>query len=96
MSLGEYRQIGEPVRRTLQIAREFAQVPGFWVMANPKLPAEERQRMKGLLARLPATADGQAFIKLAGIKNIRELPQAEQELLDPFAASTRAGLAPPR
>lgn len=94
MSGGEFRQIGEPVRNTLQIAQQFAQVPGFWVMVNPRLPTAERQRLKGLLLKFPSTVDGAAFFKLSGFKGIRDLPPEEQVALEPLVAATRAGLTP--
>lgn len=96
MSMGEFRVIGEPIRNTLAIAREFAQVPGFWVLLNPRLSADERRQLKALVLRLPQTEEGAAFFKLSGFKNIRDLSPAEQAALDAFAAPTRAGLAPPR
>jgi phosphonate transport system substrate-binding protein len=96
MSMGEFRAIAEPVRNTLAIAREFAQVPGFWVMLNPKFSTEERRRLKALVLRLPSAEEGAAFFKLSGFKNIRDLPMGEQTALDAFVAATRAGLAPAR
>lgn len=96
MSMGEFRQIGEPVRQTLRVVTEFARVPGFWVMVNPKLAPAERQRMRTVLLAFPATEDGKAFFKLAGVQNIRDITAQEQAALDPFVATTRAGLSPPR
>jgi phosphonate transport system substrate-binding protein len=96
MSMGEFRQIGESTRKALKIEREFARVPAFWVLANPRLSMEDRHKLKSLLLGFAGTEDGQAFIKLSGFRGIRDLPPAEQETLDSFVGATRAGLASAR
>lgn len=93
MSMGEFRQIDESVRKSLKITVEFAKVPGFLVMANPKLDGAEKRRLQGQMLRLPQDSEGKKFSTLAGVVNIREVNRAELESLDPFVASTRAGLA---
>lgn len=92
MSMGEFRAIGEEMRKTLKIVTEFAKVPGFWVMANPKLGAAEQQRVKALILQFPQTDDGKKFSSLSGVATIRDITAAEQIPLDDFAAQTRAGL----
>lgn len=92
MSMGEFRAIGEDTRKSLRIVTEFARVPGFWMMANPKLATAEQQRLKALLLQFPKTEDGKKFFSLAGFSNIREISAAEQRPLDDFVEQTRAGL----
>lgn len=92
MSMGEFRAISEETRKALKIVTEFAKVPGFWVMANPKLGAPEQQRIKALLLQFPKTEDGKTFFSLAGFANIRDISAAEQRPLDDFVEQTRAGL----
>jgi phosphonate transport system substrate-binding protein len=94
MSGGEFRQIGEPVRKTLRIATEIGRVSGFWVMANPRLSADERRQLGTLLLAFPGSDDGKAFLKATGFQNIRAITSAEQSALDPFVQPTRAGLTP--
>ncbi len=92
MSMGEFRAISEETRKTLKIVTEFAKVPGFWLMANPKLSASERDRMKALLLQFPKTEDGKKFFSMAGFANIRDISAAEQRPLDDFVEPTRSGL----
>ena len=92
MSMGEFRSIGEAMRKELKIATEFARVPGFLVLANPQMPKADKDRIKNLLLKFLTTEDGKKFTALAGVANIRELNPGELEPLDAFAAQTRAGL----
>ena len=93
MSMGEFRQIGEPLRKTLKIATEIARVPGFLVMVNPGLAAADKRGLQALMLRLPQASEGKEFFSLSGVSNIREATRVELESLDPFVAPTRAGLA---
>ena len=94
MSMGEFRQIGEETRKALKIVTEFAKVPGFWLLVNPKMSAADKQRVQALLLQFPKTEDGQKFFTLSGFRNIREISAAEQKPLDEFLEQTRAGLGP--
>lgn len=93
MSMGEFRQIGEETRKTLKVTAEFAKVPGFLVMLNPRLDAAEKRLLQTQMLRLSEDGEGKKFFPLAGVSAIREVKQAELESLDPFVAQTRAGLA---
>ena len=92
MSMGEFRAIAEETRKTLKIVTEFAKVPGFWLLVNPKLSAAEQQRIKTLLLQFPKTDDGKKFSSLSGVNIIRDISAAEQKPLDEFLEQTRAGL----
>jgi len=92
MSLGEFRAKPESMRQTLRIVTEFAQVPGFLVIANPALGPSERERLQTLLLAFPRTDSGKRFLSLTGVANIRAVTPQELQLLDPYAEPTRAGL----
>ncbi len=92
MSMGEFRAIGEAARKELKIATEFARVPGFLVMVGPQLPAAERERIKAMMLKFPATEEGKKFFSLSGVVNIREIKPGELDSLDAFVPATRAGL----
>lgn len=94
MSGGEFRQIGEPVRKTLRVATEIGRVSGFWVMANPRLSADERRQLSTLLLAFPGSDDGKAFLNATGFQNIRAITSVDQSALDPFVQPTRVGLTP--
>ena len=92
MSMGEFRAKPESLRKTLRIVTEMAKVPGFFVMANPRMSLAEKQRVKALLLAFPATEDGKRFFGLSGFANIREVADADLSFLDPFNEQTRKGL----
>lgn len=92
MSLGEFRAKPEAMRNSLRIVREVAKVPGFFVMANPRLPAAQRQKLKSLFLNFPQTEDGRKFLSMAGFQTIREATDADLKFLDPFNEPTRRGL----
>ena len=92
MSMGEFRARPEALRNTLRIVTEFAKVPGFLVMANPALPAAERQRLKALLLALGQSEEGRRFQALAGVSQIREVTEAELKTLDNVTEATRKAL----
>ena len=92
MSMGEFRQIGEDTRKTLKIVTEFAKVPAFWLMTNPRLTVARTRQLKKLILQLPNTDEGKKFFSLSGVSNIRDLPVAEQKALDDYVAQTRAGM----
>lgn len=92
MSMGEFRAKPEALRQSLRIVRQVATVPGFFVMANPNLPAAQRQRLKALILALPASADGARFFELSGFRGIREIVDADLTFADPFNDLTRRGL----
>ena len=92
MSMGEFRAKPEALRQSLRIVRQITTVPGFFVMANPALPAAQRQRLKALILALPASADGARFFELSGFRGIREIADADLTFADPFNDLTRRGL----
>ena len=92
MSMGEFRAKPEALRQTLRIVRQITTVPGFYVMANPKLAADERARLKSLVLGFPPSEDGKRFFELSGFKNIRAMVSEDQTFLDPFNDVTRSSL----
>ena len=49
MSMGEFRAKPEAMRKSLRVVTEMAKLPGFLVMANPQMPAADKERLKALL-----------------------------------------------
>lgn len=92
MSRGELRAKPPEMQARLRVVHEIAQVPGFFVMANPRLEAAQRRRLKSLVLGFPATDDGKRFLGLAGFTGIREAAEADLRFLDPFNDTTRKGL----
>lgn len=92
MSMGEFRAKPEAMRQSLRIVHEFARLPGFYVMGNPKLAPPVRQRLRSLMLQFPATEDGKRFFSLSGFSNIREITEADLKFVDPFNDITRKAL----
>lgn len=92
MSMGEFRAKPEALRQNLRIVHEFARLPGFYVMGNPKLPTPLRQRLRALMLQFPTTEDGKRFFALSGFANIREITDADLKFVDPFNEITRKAL----
>lgn len=92
MSMGEFRAKPEAMRKALRIVTEIAKLPGFFVMANPRLPEADRQRLKALALAFPQTEDGKRFFALSGFSGIREISDTDLKFLDPYTEQTRKGL----
>ena len=92
MSRGELRAKPPEMQAKLRVIHEIAQVPGFFVMANPKLDAPQRRRLRSLVQGFPATEDGRRFLSLSGFTGIREVTDADLRVLDPYNDLTRRGL----
>lgn len=90
LSGGEYRAIPDAIKAQLQILVQFANVPGFVVLASPKLTSVEARTIKELLLRFSTTSDeGQTFFANTGFTGIRE-PAAElMESMDVYVETTR-------
>ncbi len=92
MSMGEFRAKTEELRKTLRIVKVIAELPGFLVMANPKLPETDRRRLQSLIRAFPGTDLGKRFLSLSGLQNIGPVDEAGIKLLGSFVDVTRAGL----
>ncbi|MDX2103450.1 MAG: PhnD/SsuA/transferrin family substrate-binding protein [Alphaproteobacteria bacterium] len=89
MSGGEFRAIGEGLRSRLQVFREFARVPGFFVLPGKPMPAAEVEQLAGWVLGLPASPEGQEFMRLANLQAIRRLTDADRAGVDGVVAETR-------
>lgn len=95
LSGGEFRAIPDAVKAQLQTLTSFAEVPGFVVMASPRMPAAEVQRLKAqLLAFSSGSDEGKAFFASSGFTALREVAPGVLESMDPFVEATRKSLTP--
>jgi len=96
LSGGEYRAIADAVKAQLQILTVFAEVPGFVVLASPRLPAADARAVKAQLQAFAAGSDeGKAFFAATGFTGMLEPPAGMMEAMDAYADATRKVLAPP-
>jgi phosphonate transport system substrate-binding protein len=94
LSGGEFRAIPEPVRAQITLLNHFAEVPGFVVLASPRLAAAERQALQQQWLAFGAGAEeGKAFFAASGFTGIREVPAGMMENMDSYADATRRSLA---
>lgn len=92
MSMGEFRAKSEQMRSTLRIVHQIAEVPGFFVMTRPGLPAAQQDRLKQLMMAFAGSAEASEFFRLSGFKNIRPPASSDMSFLDPYLDATRQGL----
>ena len=96
LSGGEYRAIPGPIKEQLQVLATFAEVPGFVVLASPRLaPALVNAIKEALLHFAGGTPEGTAFFAATGFSAIRELPPGLMASMDPYVGTTKAILANP-
>lgn len=89
LSGGEFRQLPEALRQQLAVFTVFAEVPGFLVLAHPRLGAERVRQIKAQLLQLPGSEEGQRFLDLTGFKGLREPSESELRALDVYVDQTR-------
>lgn len=95
MSMGEFNAKTPALRETLRIVSVVARLPGFLVMANPRLPADLREQLQSLVLAFPPTEPGRRFLGQSGFTGIRPVTQADLRFLDPYLDVTRRGLGLP-
>ena len=96
LSGGEYRAIPNAIKEQLQVMTTFAEVPGFVVLANPRLSPELVQSVKQEWLNFSnGSPEGQAFFASTGFTAIRELPPGLMASMDPYVTATKALMAEP-
>lgn len=94
LSGGEYRAIPEPVKEQLQVVTTFAEVPGFVVLASPRLAPDLVHSIRQELLRFSnGSPEGKAFFAATGFTALRELPDGLMASMDPYVGTTKAILA---
>jgi phosphonate transport system substrate-binding protein len=89
MSMGEFRTIREEIRQTLDVHREFARVPNFFVLRGKEMPADRAAALRAAIARFPSTDLGREFLALANVQDIRPVPESDLAVLDGVVDETR-------
>lgn len=93
-SAGEFRAIPDGVKAQLVVHSTFAEVPGFMVMASPRLGGEARGALReNLLQFARGSEEGKAFFAATGFQALRDIGPGLMESLDAFAEATRRALA---
>ena len=93
---GEYRAIPDALRSQLQVVNTFAEVPGFIVLAGPKLTASQARAVKEQLLHFAAgSEEGKVFFASTGFAGMQEVTASLLASMDPYLAATRQVMAAP-
>jgi phosphonate transport system substrate-binding protein len=93
---GEYRAMPEALMAQLQLVSTFAEVPGFVVVASPRLSPAQRQAIQAQLLHFASASDeGRAFFASTGFTGMREPAPGLMESMDPYLESTRQVMSAP-
>jgi phosphonate transport system substrate-binding protein len=96
LSSGEYRAIPAAIKTQIEILTTLSEVPGFIIMASPKLATEDVRAIKAHLLRFSTgSEEGKTFMSNTGFTGMTELPSGLMESMDQYAAATRKMLAIP-
>lgn len=93
MSRGEFNQLSDAWRATLEVVEQFATVPGFLVMAPAGSPATEIAALQQALAAFFASPALETFTTATGVRGLREAGRAELAALEPYLEPTRRRIA---
>lgn len=90
LSGGEFRAIPEAVKAQIQVLTTFTEVPGFVVMASPRLAPADALSIKELLLQFATRSDeGKAFLAATGFTGLREVAPGLMESMDVYVGPTR-------
>ncbi len=92
MSMGEFKAKPDALRQSLQIVSQIATVPGFLLMTNPGMTAQDRVKLSDAMLAYPSTDSGRSFFALSGFTNIRRVNDGEIASLDAYVDVTRRSL----
>lgn len=94
ISGGEFRAIPDALRTQLQVVTTFAEVPGFVLLAHPKVPEAEQKSCKSqLMAFATGSEEGRAFFAQTGFSGFQDVAPGLMESLDTYVETTRRLLA---
>lgn len=85
-----WRRYRAPEKRTLMVIGRSQQIPGFAIMANPRLPDVTVERLRRALYTFPSTPEGKAYFDATGLEGVRQITEQDLALLDHSLALIRA------
>lgn len=95
VSAGEFRAIPEGLHHQLQILTIFAEIPGFMIVASPRVGADQARLIKTRLMEFASarSGEGAAFLAATGFSGMREIPPGLMASMDVYVNTTRDMLA---
>lgn len=83
------------LQQNIDIAYEYARIPGLYLLAHPRLAPAQTQAVRAALIRFEQSPEGQAFFKTTGHGGYREVSPEDARLLDRSLPETRRLLGHP-
>jgi len=93
MSMGEFNSKHPDLKSSLTIVTKFVDLPGFLLMASPRLSDKDRQVIQQLMDQFADTEQGKRFLALNSFKGIGKPTQEQFLFLDQYVDVTRKGLS---
>lgn len=85
-----WRRYRAPEKRTLMVIGRSQHIPGFAIMAHPRLADATIERLRQALYRFPSTPEGKAYFDATGLEGVRPITEQDLALLDHYLARIRA------
>lgn len=83
------------LQQSVEIAHEYARIPGLYLMAHPRLPEARRLAIKKALLNFEQSPEGQYFFQTTTHGGYREATPDDARLLDRSLPETRRQLGRP-
>lgn len=83
------------LQKEMEIVREFAQIPGLYLLAHPRHDPERVQAVRAALLQFEQSPEGQAFFKTTAHGGYRDPRPEDARLLDRSLPETRRLLGRP-
>lgn len=93
MSMGEFNSKHPDLKSSLTIVTKFVDLPGFLLMASPRLSDADRQAIQQLMDQFADSEQGKRFLALNSFKGIGKPTQEQFLFLDQYVDMTRKGLS---
>ncbi len=88
--LPTWRRYRAPEKRALVVIGHSDSIPGFAILAHPRLGEALLERLRKALFAFPDTAEGRYFFDATALEGVRPVNDADRALLDHYLARIRA------
>jgi len=93
MSQGEFNAKDAELKKILTPITTFVKLPGFFIMVNANVAANEKQKMKSLILDFPQSEQAKQFFSSTGFTGLHPPTNDQLKFLDSFMEATRQGLS---
>ncbi len=89
MSGGEFNQLSDARRKTLEVIEHYATVPGFLALVPARSQPAETAVLQQAMQAFFASPALEAFSAATGVRTLREVGRAQLAMLEPYIDPTR-------